>query len=186
MEGLNLACFDPLSQQPAADYVQSVMFQIIVGSRMTTAADIHTENNVSKNKEKVANVGTKHCLSQDPNSKRDNLKLDGTSYANVVKTSTDPTTYDDSLVIRNLPETETENVVNKVISVFKDGLRLKDIQVVSAERKKTANNKKHGVVVVKLQSGADNRKVMKKKRELKKSRNFEDVFIETIYRKHRS
>lgn len=277
MEGLNIACFDPLSQQSAEDYVQSVMSQTTVGNRMTTAADIHTENNVSKNTEKVANVGTKRCLSPDPNSKPNNCKklksicgdkddeiyrlsdsqqctinntdksdiselkslilgLTGTmnsicevmtkrmddfemniprqvaamidtkiseeiskvkeqfkvdlnavtekvnkmetSYANVVKANTDRTTYDDSLVIRNLPETETENVVNKVISVFKDGLRLKDIQVVSAERKKTANKKKHGVVVVKLQSSAEKRKVMEKKRELKQSRNFQDVFIE--------
>ncbi|CAC5356274.1 unnamed protein product [Mytilus coruscus] len=228
---------------------------------MTTIADIHTENNVSKNTEKVANVGTKRCLSPDPNSKPANysqqctinntdksdiselksliLGLTGsmnsicevmtkrmddfekniprqvaamidtkiseeiikvkeqfkvdlnavtdkinkmvTSYANVVKANTDRTTYDcfaSRLVIRNLPETETENVVNKVISVFKDGLRLKDIQVVSAERKKTANKKKHGVVVVKLQSSAEKRKVVEKKRELKQSRNFQDVFIE--------
>ncbi|CAC5368331.1 unnamed protein product [Mytilus coruscus] len=45
MEGLNIACFDPLSQQSAEDYVQSVMSQTTVGTRMTTIADIHTENN---------------------------------------------------------------------------------------------------------------------------------------------
>ncbi|CAC5371890.1 unnamed protein product [Mytilus coruscus] len=79
LDSLNIACFDPRSQQSAEDYVQSVMSQTretTVGNRMTTIADIHTENNVSKNTEKVANVGTKRCLSPDPNSKPANYKSD--------------------------------------------------------------------------------------------------------------
>ena len=83
-----------------------------------------------------------------------------------------------SVVIKNLPETEKENTSRKVGGLIKDGLRLKNIQVAAVERKINKIPGKHGVIIVKFQNSDDKQKVMEKKRELKDSRNYKDVYID--------
>ncbi|CAG2208741.1 unnamed protein product [Mytilus edulis] len=83
-----------------------------------------------------------------------------------------------SVVIKNLPETEKENISRKVGGLIKDGLRLKNIQVAAVERKINKIPGKHGVIIVKFQNSDDKQKVMEKKRELKDSRNYKDVYID--------
>ena len=82
------------------------------------------------------------------------------------------------IVIRNMPETEKENVLNKVNGLLRDGLHLKDIQFISAERKRSFKEGKYGVIVASLPNAGDKRKVLESKRKLKDSRNFRDIFIE--------
>ncbi|CAC5385805.1 unnamed protein product [Mytilus coruscus] len=99
------------------------------------------------------------------------------SYANVAKQQ--PNTVEGiRVIVRNLPESNGENVFNKVNALIKDGLHLKDVKVVSADRKKSYKEGKYGVVVAVFKSMNDKRKVMHKKRDLKDSRNFKDIFIE--------
>ncbi|VDI27418.1 Hypothetical predicted protein [Mytilus galloprovincialis] len=66
----------------------------------------------------------------------------------------------------------------KINGLIRDGLHLKDVKVVSAERKKSFREGKSGVIIASLSSTSDKRKVMDKKRELKNSRNYKDVFVE--------
>ncbi|CAC5385800.1 unnamed protein product [Mytilus coruscus] len=99
------------------------------------------------------------------------------SYANVAKQQPN---MDEAIriIVRNLPESNGENVLNKVNALIKDGLHLKDVKAVSADRKKSYKEGKYDVVVVVFKSMNDKRKVMDKKRDLKDSRNFKDIFIE--------
>ncbi|CAG2192512.1 unnamed protein product [Mytilus edulis] len=82
------------------------------------------------------------------------------------------------VIVRNLPESNGENVLNKVNALIKDGLHLKDVKAVSADRTKSYKEGKFGVVIVAFKSMNEKRKVMDKKRNLKDSRNFKDIFIE--------
>ena len=103
------------------------------------------------------------------------------SYAGVVKQHHEaPLSNEEnvSVVIRNLPESENENISRKVAGLIKDRLHLDNIHVTNVERKRSHRPGKHGIVIAKFQSSEDKRKVMRKKRELKDSRNFKDVYID--------
>ena len=82
-----------------------------------------------------------------------------------------------NIVLCGLPETSGENVSCKVNSLFKDGLKLKDIEVHSAERKRSFNESRPGVVFVKMKSMDDKKKVMTKKASLKDNRRYQNVYI---------
>jgi hypothetical protein len=53
-----------------------------------------------------------------------------------------------------------------------------DAQAVSAERKKSHRQGKHGIIVASFGKISDKRKEMEKKSQLKDSRNYKDIFIE--------
>lgn len=81
-----------------------------------------------------------------------------------------------NVVIRNLPQRENEVPTNTVNGLIKDGLNIKDIECVSAERKQSYNNKP-GVVIAKF-SGAEQKKaVMDKKATLKKHAAYKKVYL---------
>ena len=80
-------------------------------------------------------------------------------------------------VVRALPEGKSENIVNKVNAVLKDGLKLK-VTVKSAERKKAKQEGRPGIVVAKCASAQDRKAIMAKKKDLKDSRQYKDVMIE--------
>ncbi|CAC5390418.1 unnamed protein product [Mytilus coruscus] len=63
-------------------------------------------------------------------------------------------------------------------ALIKDGLHLKDVKAVSADRKKRNKEGKYGVVIAVFKSMNDKRKVMDKMRDLKDSRNLKEIFIE--------
>ncbi|CAC5385839.1 unnamed protein product [Mytilus coruscus] len=79
------------------------------------------------------------------------------SYANVAKQQPN---IDEAIriIVRNLPESNGENVLNKVNALIKDGLHLKDVKAVSADRKKSYKEGKYGVVVVVFKSMNDKKK----------------------------
>ncbi|CAG2224136.1 unnamed protein product [Mytilus edulis] len=104
-----------------------------------------------------------------------------TSYAEVPKQPIERQNIDDqrnNIIIRNLQESDNENITNKVNGLLKDGLRLKDIRIKSVDRKKSMRENKPGVIIVKLERTEDKRRVMEVKRNLKDTRNFRDVFID--------
>ena len=82
-----------------------------------------------------------------------------------------------NIVIRGLPVTPNENVSNKVNAMFKDALEVAGVSCASAERKIVNSGSKPGVVIAKMRSHEDKRKVMLKKAYLKSNRQHSSVFI---------
>jgi len=82
-----------------------------------------------------------------------------------------------NVVIREMPEGPRENVVNKVNSLIRDGLKVSDVTCASAERKKSPNSSKPGVIIARFKSHDDKRKVMAEKSKLKGHRQFDGVFL---------
>ena len=83
-----------------------------------------------------------------------------------------------NIVIRNLPQTHGENVLNKVNGLVKDGLKIKDVSVMTAERKANRSDYEHGIVIAKCASANDKRKIMSNKRNLKSDRKYSRVYID--------
>ena len=82
-----------------------------------------------------------------------------------------------NFIVRNMTERNGENVKNRVNGMIKDGLRISDVSVVSAERKQS-RNRKPGVIVATCKSDKDVAKVLKNKKDLKNVRQFEQVYVE--------
>ncbi|XP_071091296.1 uncharacterized protein MCAP_0864-like [Haliotis cracherodii] len=83
-----------------------------------------------------------------------------------------------NLIFRNVIESEGENVKNKVNSVLKDGMRLKDVDIVHAERKSNREESRYpGVIVATCRSMEDKSLILQSKSKLQHSRNFKDIFI---------
>ena len=80
-------------------------------------------------------------------------------------------------IVRNMNEREGENVKNRVNGLIKDGLHIKDISVVSAERK-NSRNRRPGVIVATCRSEQDVTKILKTKKELKNHKQYEQVYVE--------
>lgn len=86
------------------------------------------------------------------------------------------------VVVRNLKYDEREErdpnmTVNLVKSLVRDGLKLADVKITHAERKRLRNNKP-GVVIVKFESLAQKETVLSTKKSLRKIRTYQDVYIE--------
>ena len=79
-----------------------------------------------------------------------------------------------NVVIRGLPETDNENLNNKVNAVLRDGLQIRNVQIKSVERKTSNSSSKPGVVITSFKNKEDKRKVMTAKSNLKDSRQHRD------------
>ncbi len=82
-----------------------------------------------------------------------------------------------NFVIRNLPEGSNENIVTKVNGLLKDGLRLRDVAVESADRKPSFRQGTPGVVVATCRTSEDHAAVFESKAKLGESPNFRHVGI---------
>ena len=88
-----------------------------------------------------------------------------------------------SVIIRNLRESPNEaegsNPIakNKVISLVRDGLKLRDVRVSDAERKK-ANGDNPGLIVATFESHEQVAAVLKAKTDLRKTNDYSSVYIE--------
>jgi hypothetical protein len=94
-----------------------------------------------------------------------------------VKTAMDDSAKHRNIVIRNLPETHGENVLNKVNYLIRDGLRL-NLSVSSAERKKSYKDGLSGIIVAQLGTTENKRKVMDNKAKLQSSKMYSKIFID--------
>ena len=81
-----------------------------------------------------------------------------------------------NMVIRNLPYRENEVPLNTVNCLIKDGLNIKDIECVSAERKQSYNDRP-GVMIAKLSCPEQKKAVMSKKSTLKQHTVYKKVYI---------
>ena len=91
-----------------------------------------------------------------------------------------------NMIVRNLPERNSENTVAEVNCLIKDGLKIRDITVESATRKNSNKNgeNKPGIVVAKFKSKEEKTTVMKNKNKLKDSRRYSNVFLEHDIPRH--
>lgn len=98
---------------------------------------------------------------------------------NNMNVQTPDTSYDRSLniAIRGLPESDNENLSNKVNSVIKDGLSVRNVAVKTVVRKQSKIQSKPGVIIASFKSVEDKRKVMVEKSKLRDSRQYRDVYI---------
>ena len=73
------------------------------------------------------------------------------------------------IVLRNVPETRNENVIDTVNGIMRDGLRLRDVSVKKAERKQSdsqnSGRSKAPVIVATLKSREDKQAVMNNKKK---------------------
>ena len=88
-----------------------------------------------------------------------------------------------SIVIKMLPEkrgepNDADATKHNVNALIRDGLRLRDIKIVSAKRKQNKNSRNPGVVTVTLETKEQKEKVMKEKRKLKSCDKYRKVYIE--------
>ena len=81
-----------------------------------------------------------------------------------------------NIVIRNLPEHNNENTMDKVNKLIKDGLKVADVECYQALRK-GHNTNTHRVIVSSFRSSEDKRKVMVDKKNLKNSDMYKTVYI---------
>jgi len=82
-----------------------------------------------------------------------------------------------NIFLRDLPFSENENITAKVHNIINDGLHLQGIVCDSSERN-DSRDARPGVVVVRIKTIDDKRKVMSEKRfDLKNSRQYASVFI---------
>ena len=130
-------------------------------------------------------------LSKEIDNKIQNLREDFNSELNEINTRLDnerrgnanvnANVNDDErhlrVVVRNLPEAVNENIKQKVDSVIKDGLKIADINVVSAERKESWNDSRPGVVIAKFRNSEEKKRVMTAKTVLRNNRQYSQVYI---------
>ena len=83
-----------------------------------------------------------------------------------------------NIVIRNLPVSENEHVVNKVNGMLRDGLKIRDVTVATAVRKGSGRENRPGVVIATCKSVDDKKKIMSNKRALKDTRHYEKVYLD--------
>ncbi|KAH3734627.1 hypothetical protein DPMN_041066 [Dreissena polymorpha] len=82
-----------------------------------------------------------------------------------------------SVVIRNLPETASDSTSAKVNAMLKDGLKLSNITVSKAERKKSRNESRPGVVIATFKCKEDKQTVMNAKSDLRHINQYSKIFI---------
>lgn len=139
-----------------------------------------TSNKVLKLKETTLTT-MKEELGDELDTLADRLKSLETKvgeYRQDTSTQSSQEEYKRNIVIRNLCERENENVLQRVNNVVLDGLQLKNITIESATRKDNKNNYKPGLIIATCKTVKDKENIMNKKRELKNSRRYENVFIE--------
>jgi hypothetical protein len=110
------------------------------------------------------------AVKKEVNNKLDSFKKD---VLKVINTDN----KEKNFVIRNLPEGDKENIMNKVHAVLRDGMKLK-IEVDQAERKKSYREGQSGLVIVTCKSVKDKQLVMESKRKLGDSRVYRNVGID--------
>ncbi len=83
------------------------------------------------------------------------------------------------IIVKNLPEKTNENVVNLVNSVIRESIKLKDIKVTEAVRKKSFRHDYPGVIDAKCVSVEEKRKIMSMKSELRNSKpQYKNIHID--------
>jgi len=81
------------------------------------------------------------------------------------------------IVLMNVQETRDESVSNKVMSIMRDGLKLPRVSFQQVERRQSRNSRRPGIIIATCASTEEKNEIMKKKRLLRNSRNFKDVFV---------
>lgn len=89
-----------------------------------------------------------------------------------------------NIVLRNVPESPGEKVEDKVYSILRKELKLNKVKICGAERKKSFNENKNGVIIATCGTMADKTAIMKAKPALANSRQYSKVVIHSDKPKH--
>ena len=130
--------------------------------------------------EKTALATLKEEIGEDIDALADKIK--GIEAKQQSNSATVPSVEDDNeikrrFIIRNLAERDNENIKQRVNNLVYDGMRL-DIIVKKAIRKFNRTNSNPGIVIATCKTLKDKESVMNSKKELKRSRKYENAFIE--------
>ncbi len=82
-----------------------------------------------------------------------------------------------NIVIRGIPESQNEDVKNRVQGLLKDGVKLKSITVNNAKRKKSFKQDTPGVVIATLQSVENRKCVMANTSKLRGTKNVMNMMV---------
>ena len=82
------------------------------------------------------------------------------------------------IIVKQLEEMENENINDRVNSLIYNGLKLDNIKVESATRKPTKSDTKPDIIGAVCKSMKDKESIMQRKRDLKRSRRYENLYIE--------
>ncbi|XP_053378662.1 uncharacterized protein LOC128548225 [Mercenaria mercenaria] len=148
-----------LNNEDVAEYVETIM-----GSQRVTRVDIPTSS------------GRKRHLSEPDicSTVKKQPRTEGIDMC-FKKTNTDKTL---NIVIRDLPKSDNEDVESRVNKLLKDGLRIRDVKCEKAERKRSRNPNKPGIIIATMKSHDKKRKVMFEKKSLKSNNQYSNVFIQ--------
>ncbi|VDI20945.1 Hypothetical predicted protein [Mytilus galloprovincialis] len=149
-----------------------------ISQKLMIAVDTKIENEFSNVRQEIKS---------EIDTMKNRLNSAEKSYASVVKNPKQTNTEDyergKNIIVKMFPvdknETPTNNCLkNNVISMVKDGMKLKNIIVEKVERKQS-NGPRPGVVIARLQSKQNKVEIMEKKKELRKIQKYRNVYIES-------
>ena len=105
------------------------------------------------------------------------------SYASVAarQPASQPGRVRNSFVVKNLKYSKKEDedkqvTVNKVQALLRDGLKIKNVKVLSAERK-GARDDRPGLIITEVESAEQKKSIFKCKRQLRGNKVYPDVYI---------
>jgi hypothetical protein len=113
----------------------------------------------------------------DVNNDMDEIQVKLISISDTVRAFKATEDISNNIILRKLPETNNEHVVNKVQTLIHDILKLSNIEVVTARRVKNDSSKYPGVVVATLQNSEARDQVLKAKSALRNT-PFKDIYID--------
>ncbi|CAG2224785.1 unnamed protein product [Mytilus edulis] len=150
-----------------------------ISQKLLIAVDTKIENEFSNVRQEIKS---------EIDTMKNRLNSAEKSYASVVKNPKQTNTEDyergKNIIVKMFPvdknETPTNNCLkNNVISMVKDGMKLKNIIVEKVERKQS-NGPRPGVVIARLQSKQNKVEIMEKKKNLEKYKSIETYILKVI------
>ena len=121
-------------------------------------------------------------LKKDTKQLQDDVSKLRKSYADAAASVTENDSLIRNIVIRNLKIDQRESsdkqiTVNKVNTLFRDGLKLTSVKVTAAERKQTRDGKP-GLIIATVETAEQKSSVMQRKKNLRKTKHYESVYLE--------
>ena len=121
-------------------------------------------------------------MKKDTKQLQDDVSKLRKSYANAAASVTENDSLIRNIVIRNLKIDQRESsdkqiTVNKVNTLFRDGLKLTSVKVTAAERKQTRDGKP-GLIIATVETAEQKSSVMQRKKNLRKTKHYESVYLE--------
>lgn len=134
----------------------------------------------TKVKDEVSKV--KNDIQTDINTMNEKIEQVQKNIENITNDKETNAQTKNNIVIRNLEydareENNRQVTLNKVQSLFKDGLDLSDVKIKSVSRKRAKENTT-GIIIVELENFAHKKNIFSKKKQLKSKPKYKKVYID--------